>query len=132
MIDRVIALCVEGGFDYASNTLCRTWPVGLDVEVMTFAALEKAWREARLPSEREHVTPFLYRHPEMFRLGNAAHEIDLSKLRWTVDVPEDFDFVANVYEALYLSNPAFTTDDVLALTVRASRFADAQRRYRPQ
>jgi spore coat polysaccharide biosynthesis protein SpsF len=80
--------------------------------------VESAWREARLPSEREHVTPFIYRHPERFRLGNLAEPDDLSHLRWVVDEPEDLAFIAAIYEALYPDNPAFTTADILALLER--------------
>lgn len=113
LIDRTIEFCLAGDFDYASNTLEPTWPDGLDIEVAHFSAFERAWQEAALPSEREHVTPFLYKHPEQFRLGSLKQETDLSDLRWTVDEPEDFAFVSAVYEALYPANVAFTTQDVL-------------------
>lgn len=115
VIDRTIDLCVEGCFDYASNTLRPTFPDGLDVEVMRFAALARAWHEAELPSEREHVTPFIHRRPEMFRLGSLEQQPDRSALRWTVDEPEDYRFVNDVYEALYPADPAFTTQDIFAL-----------------
>lgn len=115
LIDRAVGFAVEGGYDYASNTLKPTWPDGLDVEVMTFAALESAWREARQPPEREHVTLYVYSHPERFRLGSLDSEIDISAMRWTVDEPADFEFVRRVYEALYPGNPAFTTRDILRL-----------------
>jgi spore coat polysaccharide biosynthesis protein SpsF len=114
LIDRTVDFALAGSFDYASNALRPTWPDGLDVEVMTFAALETAWREAADPVEREHVTPFLVRHPERFRLGSLEAEVDLSAMRWTVDEPRDFEFVSRIYEALYPVNPAFTTDDILA------------------
>lgn len=115
LIDRAIEFAVGGGFDYASNTLRPAWPDGLDVEVLTFAALESAWREARSPVEREHVTQFIVKRPERFSLGSLEGEVDLSALRWTVDEPRDYDFVRQVYDALYPGNPAFTTDDVLHL-----------------
>jgi spore coat polysaccharide biosynthesis protein SpsF len=115
VIDCVIDFCVDGDFDYASNTLRPTWPDGLDVEVVRFGALEEAWREALLPSEREHVTPFVHRRPERFYLGSFEQETDMSALRWTVDEPEDFAFASKVYEALYPSNAAFTTQDIFAL-----------------
>src|SRR5262249_3110165 len=107
--------CVDGQYDYASNALHPTWPDGLDVEAMRFEALAEAWREARLPSEREHVTPYIHRRPDGFRLGSLQREPDLSALRWTVDEPEDYEFVRRVYEALYPSKPDFTTDDILDL-----------------
>jgi spore coat polysaccharide biosynthesis protein SpsF len=115
VIDRTIAFAVEGGHDYASNTLKPTWPDGLDVEVVTFAALESAWREAASPVEREHVMPFITSRPERFRLGSVENRRDLSGMRWTVDEPRDYEFVCRVYDALHPRNPAFTTDDVLAL-----------------
>jgi spore coat polysaccharide biosynthesis protein SpsF (cytidylyltransferase family) len=68
LVDETIRLLQQQGGDYCSNVLPRTYPRGLDTEVFTVAALEQAWREARDPSEREHVTPYFYRHPELFRL----------------------------------------------------------------
>lgn len=115
VIDRAVDFHLEGGYDYASNALEPSWPDGLDVEVVRFEALETAWREARLPSEREHVLPFVHRRPERFRLGSLRDATDLSGLRWTVDEPADLAFVSRVYEALYPADPAFGTEDVLRL-----------------
>ena len=105
----------QGGYDYASNTIKPTFPDGLDAEVMRLECMEAAWREAMLPSEREHVTPFIYNRPERFRLGDFRRESDLSGLRWTVDEPRDFEFVSRIYETLYDGNAAFSTTDVLQL-----------------
>jgi len=118
LIDEIIAFHIEGGFDYTGNTIEQTYPDGLDVEVVKFAGLEAAWREASLPSEREHVTPFIYRHPDRFTLGSYRNTTDLSSLRWTVDEPLDFELVTKIYEALYPLNPAFATQDILALLDR--------------
>lgn len=123
VIDRAIEFAVEGGYDYASNTLNPTWPDGLDVEVATFAALETAWREAVRPLEREHVMPFITSRGERFRLGSLESERDLSHMRWTVDEPQDYEFVRRVYEALFPGNPAFTTADVLALLEKQPELA---------
>src|SRR5262249_30062583 len=92
-------------------------------EVMTFAALEAAWRDARLPSEREHVTPFIHKHRERFRVHSMTNDHDLSAHRWTVDEPADFVFVSAVYDALYARNPAFSTEDVLNLLSRHPELA---------
>lgn len=113
IIDRVAA-AVDGGIDYACNTLPPTWPDGLDVEAFTFAALETAWREARRLSQREHVTPFINGNPRRFRLANVAAKRDLSGLRLTVDHPVDLEVVRRVFEAIYPVNPAFSFDDVAA------------------
>jgi len=115
LIDEVIRYFHAGNYDYVSNCVPPTFPDGLEVEVMRFACLEQASREAVLPSEREHVTPFLRAHPERFRLGSYVAQVDRSDLRWTVDEPEDFEFVRTVYEKLYPTKPDFTTDDILNL-----------------
>jgi len=119
IIDKVINFYFEGGFDYATNSMAPyTFPDGLDVEVFSFTVLEKAWHEARLPSHREHVTSFVCQHPEMFKVGYFKHEVELSHLRWTVDEPEDFEFVSQIYKELYPQNPTFITEDILGLTNR--------------
>lgn len=115
VVDAVVELHVEGGYDYTSNVTPPTFPDGLDVEVISAEALAVTWGEATLPSEREHVTPFVRKHPERFRLGNLVNAEDLSGLRWTVDEPEDLEFVRRVYEALYPRDPAFEMRDVLEL-----------------
>lgn len=114
VIDRVIDAVVEGGFDYGTNAIQATWPDGLDCEVMTFAALTRNWREGKTTVEREHVTPYIYNHPDLFKIIHVKGESDLSGLRWTVDEPRDFEFVTRIYDALYPQNPAFTSDDVLS------------------
>lgn len=115
LIDRTIELVMSGRYDYASTALRPTWPDGLDVEVMTFEALQSAWEEARSPVDREHVTPFIVNRPDRFRHGSLESPVDLSAMRWTVDEPRDYEFVRHVYEALYPTDPAFTTKDILAL-----------------
>lgn len=118
LIDRVIDIHLQQGSDYTCNTLVPSYPDGLDVEVMRFGCLVEAWREAKLPSHREHVTPFLHQQPERFLIAGVQGDVDLSMLRWTVDEPADLELVTRVYEALYPGNPAFSTGDVLALLER--------------
>lgn len=119
VIDATVALMVDRGLDYAANTPAhRTYPKGLDVEVMRADALRRAAREARDPYEREHVTPYLYRHPELFAQAFLSQAAEEGEVRWTVDRPDDLQFVREVYAALYREKPAFTSDDVRAV-VRA-------------
>lgn len=112
--DRLIKFHLIGDYDYSSNALEPTYPDGLDAEIMKFSALECAWRLADSKPEREHVTLYIYKHPIQFKIGKEKNSIDLSQLRWTVDEPEDFVLVENIYRNLYYTNPAFKTQDVLA------------------
>ncbi|MFN8456749.1 MAG: glycosyltransferase family protein [Anaerolineae bacterium] len=97
---QVLVRFLQGDVDYASNTNPPTFPDGLDTEVFSFAALEQAWHEAKLSSEREHVTSYIWKNPDKFRLANVVGERNLSALRWTVDEPQDLAFVRAVYEHL--------------------------------
>jgi spore coat polysaccharide biosynthesis protein SpsF (cytidylyltransferase family) len=104
--------------DYASNVHPPTYPDGLDTEVFSRAALERAGQEAPLHSsrDREHVTPYIWERPERFRLANVEHHEDLSALRWTVDDARDLEFARAVYGALAPDGTRpFGMGDVLAL-----------------
>lgn len=130
VIDRVIDAAREPGVDYASNALDPSFPDGLDAECMRYEVLEQAAREARKPSEREHVTPFIHTQPQRFTLREVRHSTDLSKLRWTVDEPADFVFVSQVFEHLYPSKPAFGMDDVLAFERAHPEIAQLNRAHK--
>lgn len=106
------------GTDYLSNTIVRTYPRGLDAEIVTFEALERAFEQAVDPYEREHVTPYIYRHPELFRLEAFTGEPDLSHLRWTLDTEEDYRFLTEVYAALAAPDAVFPMQAVLDLLDR--------------
>ena len=109
--------------DYLSNTLKRTFPRGLDTEIFTFAALDRAQCEASLPSEREHVTPYIYHHPELFNLRSYEGPADYSHYRWTLDTPEDWEFVKAVYERLGHGGRWFDTREVFELLEREPALA---------
>lgn len=123
-IDRVLGVffAAPNAYDFVSNLHPTTWPDGHDVEVMTMAALETAWREADEPHEREHTTPFLWDRPERFRCANVAWETgrDLSMThRMTVDWPCDYELVAAIYDALYRPDrPMFSLAEILDLLER--------------
>jgi spore coat polysaccharide biosynthesis protein SpsF len=124
VVDRVIAHLETTGADYVSNTPAeRTYPHGLDVEVMRRQALMDAWRDGRDPYEREHVTPYIYRRPEAYRLDFVSRTPSLAHLRWTVDYPADLEFVRDVYARLYPTDPAFSSDAVVALARNSSEAA---------
>jgi len=115
IVDTMIRLYLDQGGDYGTNCTPPTFPDGLDAEIFTFQALKEAHQEAVLPSHLEHVTQFIESQPARFKIVNLSHSEDLSRLRWTVDEPEDFEFVKSVFESLYSSNPHFTMQDILAL-----------------
>lgn len=98
--------------DYCSNTISPTYPEGLDIEVFRFSALEKAWIESTLLSEREHVTPYIWKNKSLFNVYNFEYHKDLSDWRWTVDKPSDLDFMNKVFMH-FSSNPVVDFEDVI-------------------
>jgi spore coat polysaccharide biosynthesis protein SpsF len=115
VIDAVVAHHLVCAADITTNSLHPTFADGLDVEVITASALERAGSEAGLEYEREHVTQFFYRRPDQFRIVNYSGFDDFSVLRWTVDYSEDFAFVDAVYNALYPVKADFGFRDILRL-----------------
>jgi spore coat polysaccharide biosynthesis protein SpsF len=93
-------LAHRGDADYVSNIEPPTFPDGLDTEIVSAAALERAWREANVPSDREHVTTYVRERRNGFRRRNLVHAEDLSAHRWTVDEPRDLEFVRAIYAEL--------------------------------
>lgn len=120
VVERIVRFYLdhEQEIDYVSNTLERSYPRGMDTEVFSFQVLKQAYREGLMPADREHVTPYIYRNPEKFRLASLTSEQDLSFHRWTVDTPEDFELVRRLLETLYPQNPEFTMSDALFLLER--------------
>jgi len=104
-------------YDFAANRLPppwrRTYPIGLDVEVCTIAALETAWQEATAPHHREHVMPYLYENPKRFKIALLDHEANYGHMRWTVDTAKDLELVREIFSRF--ENEAFTWLDVLQL-----------------
>jgi spore coat polysaccharide biosynthesis protein SpsF len=101
--------------DYASNTLKRSYPRGLDTEVFSLTVLEKAFREAKELYQREHVTPYIYGHPQVFCLASIKNNKDFSFLRWTVDEKRDLEFVREIYKKLYRKRKIFLMKDIVNL-----------------
>ena len=119
VIDAVVERHLQSGADYTANTWGRrSFPKGLDVEVVRSGVLREAAAEARDVYEREHVTPFIYHRPERFRLEGVEQVADEGEVRWTVDLPSDYDFTSAVYDSLYPADPAFTSQDVRDLVRR--------------
>jgi len=113
ILDKVIDLLVEKKLDFAYNNKPPTFPEGLDIEVFTFKALEKANIESKDDFEREHVTQYFYRHSEIFNQENYLNKTDLSKLRWTIDTEKDLEMTRMIYKELYKPNEIFLLEDIL-------------------
>lgn len=121
VIDLVIGAFLDSGADFTSNLHPPSWPDGHDVEIVRMDVLEEAGARADKDFEREHTTPFVWERADHYDVGNVVWDrgVDLSMShRWTLDYPEDFEFVTAVYEAFGSHDdpsPVFGVDDVLAL-----------------
>jgi spore coat polysaccharide biosynthesis protein SpsF (cytidylyltransferase family) len=118
VVDSVIDRFLQGDCDYCSNVNPPTFPDGLDTEVVSFEALETSWKEASHPVEREHVTLYIRNYAKKFRLANVENIADFSKLRWTLDTQQDYDFLNRVIQHLEMkhireTHPRFHFRDVL-------------------
>lgn len=102
-------------FEHVSNVLSgtRTYPRGMDVEVFSYKSLEEAAFQSKTLDEREHVTPYIYNHPEKFKLASIIRAPDMSHIRWTVDTEEDFNLISLMLKTIYPTNPRFTIHDLL-------------------
>jgi len=114
VINDVIDLHLRENADYTSNTLKETYPDGQDVEIFTFMSLKNAWKNAKLASEREHVTPYIRKNPAYKHISVECRK-DMSNKRWTLDNSEDNEFIKIIFESLYDKNPLFGMEEILKL-----------------
>jgi spore coat polysaccharide biosynthesis protein SpsF len=120
VIDQTISGYLDnpGLYDFVSNLHPASWPDGNDVEIMSFRAIEEAWKYADRQLEREHTTPYIWERPNEFRIRNVMMEggVDYSMShRFTIDYPEDYTFIRTVFEELFPANPLFGVRDILGL-----------------
>lgn len=116
VIARALTLLLgDPTLDYCSNTLTLTYPEGLDIEVVTMKALARAHAEAKLPSEREHVTPYIWKNPDLFKLHNFTHTEDLSAWRLTVDRPQDLELMRKIFAHFSSLGDDFDLDSLIQL-----------------
>jgi spore coat polysaccharide biosynthesis protein SpsF len=127
LIDSTILACIEQNADFAATRLPppfhRTYPIGLDVEVSTFAALERAWQEAKTTPEREHVFPYLYDQQGRFKIHILNHEPDYGSSRWTVDTAEDLELIRKIYQR-FLPRVDFSWMEILDLMEREPKLME--------
>lgn len=114
IIDEVIGLHIDSQSDFTSNTLYRTFPDGLDVEVFSYDTLKMVYNNASSKEDLEHVTKYVYSNKEKFKLQNLQNDIDYSYIRWTLDTIDDFYFFKHFYENK--KNTNFKWQEILAFT----------------
>lgn len=115
---------------YVSNIHPPTYPDGLDVEVFSFFALEKAIKEASFTSEREHVTPYIWKHPELFTQHNVTNSVDLSSHRWTLDTQDDFEFISKIIGACSVRKDIYGMEDILKVLDKHPEWAGINAQYK--
>ncbi len=125
VVDRIIAYYLDNKeqYDYISNCRERSFPRGMDTEVLSFQVLEEAYRFATEQAHREHVTPFVSLNPKRYRLGHVLNDHDDSSHRWTVDTAEDYELIKRIIESLYPLKKEFTMNDCLELLSRHPEWA---------
>ena len=130
LVDKIIGIYMDskGDLDYVRKG--QSYPDGLDVEVFSFKALEKAWKEAKKKSQRgEYVTTYIWGNPEIFNTLTVENEKDLSHMRWTVDYERDFELVTKIFENLYKEGEVFYLRDILEFLDKNPGLAELNRDF---
>lgn len=117
-------------YDYISNILEETFPLGMHIEIFKTASIKKALNENLSKEDLEHVTPYLYRNPEKFNLLSVRNEEDLSKYRWTIDYPEDLKFVEEIYKRFGTNNSSFGMKDIIKLLNKEPELLNINSKYK--
>jgi len=114
IVDMVIKKYKENTYDYVTNCLKRTFPYGTEVEIFSFNSLENAHKNAELPSEKEHVTPYIRNHENKFKIFNIENKENVSNYRWVVDEKNDFELVKKIVSKIKTS-PILMSDILMLL-----------------
>jgi spore coat polysaccharide biosynthesis protein SpsF len=124
--DKVVSAYIKNrkNLSGASNIIARTYPRGLDTEVVSFKALEECWRSARADYQREHVVVWIYENKDSYPMASVINNEDISGLRWTVDEEKDIDLVREIYRRLYKKGSIFLMKDILDLLKREPYLMD--------
>lgn len=113
IVDKIVTEYKKESYDYVSNFLNETFPNGTEVEIFSFETLEKTWRDAKKPSEREHVVPYIMNNPKIFQLHNYSNSEDFSKLRYVVDRKEDLELVKEIVSRI--DHRPILMDDIIKI-----------------
>lgn len=127
LMDEMLSFYLKNKYDYVSNTLERSYPRGLDIEIFNFNSLEIAYKNANTEIEKEHVTTYIYGHSKDFKLYSYTQHMDWSEYRLTVDTEKDMELIRKIYGSLYDKNPKFNQKDVLNLLVSNPEWSRSNR-----
>ena len=129
IIDKVILKHLNSNFDYTSNTIQPSWPDGFDVEVINSKILEVVNKNAKTPYDREHVTSYIYKNKQTFKLQNISNSRDWSKIRLTLDFKEDFELIKKIISELYPKNANFKTNDIFKFLNKNADLSNLNSKY---
>lgn len=129
LVEKILRFYLNNDYDYVSNIIKPSYPDGLDVEIFSLSALKKAVKNAKLRSEREHVSPYFVKNPDKFKLYNVENKKDLSHLRWTVDQIEDMKLVRKIYSRMR-PKTIFSMNDVLKIINKEPELQNINRQYK--
>ncbi len=132
VVDQIYKYFLDHYFDFVSNLHPASFPDGNDVEIMSFNSLQTAWNEASKDFEREHTTPYIWEHPDKFKIGNIKWNTGLdysASHRWTIDYEEDYIFIRTVFNELYFKNSNFNLFDILNLLDKKPYISDINSKY---
>ena|SRR3989338_6387864 len=117
LIDDCIDIFLRSDYDYLSNFLVQTYPPGIDVQIFSFRVLEEINKLAKSEKFREHVTLYILKHPEKYKMHNVTAPPELCYPNWHIELDEqrDYELIKKIYESLYFKNPKFTTMDIINL-----------------
>jgi spore coat polysaccharide biosynthesis protein SpsF len=127
IVDSFIEIFNSGEYDYVHNMEPRTFPDGLDAEVFSFKILEEAYKNAKLPSEKEHVTPYFRNNKDKFRIKNVINKKNMSSYRWTLDYQEDLDLIRNIIKEI--KNRPILMNDIISLFNKKPNIFEINKKY---
>ena len=127
VVDSIIQIFNSGKYDYVHNMEPRTFPDGLETEVFSFKILEKAYKNAKLPSEKEHVTPYFRNNKNKFRIKNIISKKNMSSHRWTLDYQEDLDLIRNIVKEI--KNRPILMNDIINLFNKKPNIFEINKKY---
>jgi spore coat polysaccharide biosynthesis protein SpsF len=129
LVEEMLQFFLKNDFDYVSNIHPATYPDGLDAEIFSFQTLEKTALNAKLNSEREHVTPYIEKHPELFKIYNFENNSDLSQIRLTVDQKEDLELIQKIY-AMFSPKNDFGYKDIIKILSKHPELLKINSKYK--